>query len=209
MAHKMTNEQFQEEFGRLDEELRNLQHELHDTLTMNDEFVRGIEEKEADLLQKEARMVLLKEKNLAELQQFELEKEASNENYRHEVLYHTNLLEDMQQQHERFMELEASNERLIQSIRYLTEQMNEDNREHAMVLHRENKSMKELRQQMEIKLRRELNGLNISYQKDAFGGIVLCVCLTLDLLELIYSWSSNHHHRHHYSFAGLSEEGDV
>jgi hypothetical protein len=32
--------------------------------------------------------------------------------------------------------------------------------------------MKDLRQQMEHKLRKELNGMNVSYQKDAFGALL-------------------------------------
>ena len=168
----MTNEQFQEEFNKLDEELKHLSIELADTQKINDEFVKGVEEKEIDLAKKDERLARLREKNLAELEQLELEKEALKESYKHEINYHTTVLENAKIQQQRFTELEHENFKLAESVRYLHEVNNADHMNHALNTHQSNKNMKELRQQMELKLRKELNGMNVSYQKDAFGALL-------------------------------------
>jgi hypothetical protein len=141
MAQKMTNEQYAEELSKVDQELKTLQHGLQDTLTVNDSLALGIEEKELELLKKEARIILLKEKNLAELQQLELERDASREHHRHEINCHIKSLDHLKTQQIRFNELELSNEKLFESIKYLSEVTTEDHHVHAINLHNMNKGI--------------------------------------------------------------------
>lgn len=73
MANRgITSEQFNEEFNRLDQELKLLQKELEDTLQLNDNFQKSIEQKGDELAFKDEYLMSLREKNAAEIEQLKL-----------------------------------------------------------------------------------------------------------------------------------------
>ncbi len=62
-------EQFTEEFNRVDQELKLLQKDLEDTLQLNDNFQKSIEQKGEELAGKDEYLMTLREKNAAEIEQ--------------------------------------------------------------------------------------------------------------------------------------------
>eukprot|EP00598_Pedospumella_elongata_P009128 CAMPEP_0184992852 /NCGR_PEP_ID=MMETSP1098-20130426/42867_1 /TAXON_ID=89044 /ORGANISM="Spumella elongata, Strain CCAP 955/1" /LENGTH=87 /DNA_ID=CAMNT_0027518563 /DNA_START=15 /DNA_END=274 /DNA_ORIENTATION=+ len=82
-AHE--REAMAEEFSRLDAELKQLQHEFADTRSLNDELAKAIIEKEEELLVKDKRLENLRERNLADSEQLDLELLTVTEKYEYEI----------------------------------------------------------------------------------------------------------------------------
>lgn len=68
---KLSTEAILEETARIEEEIRQVQLQLNDTKTLNDDLVKSIERKEVELSSKEESLFHLREKNAAELEQIE------------------------------------------------------------------------------------------------------------------------------------------
>jgi hypothetical protein len=101
MTSKQNAEQFNEEFNRADSELKTLQHELEDTLKINDNFTKGLEQKGEELTQKDQFLQTLREKNASELEQLNLEQSSASENSAHELNFHSVELHNLKIRFER------------------------------------------------------------------------------------------------------------
>eukprot|EP01031_Cornospumella_fuschlensis_P028185 gene28185-34033_t len=164
-------EGYAEELAKVEQEISTLQIELSDAQKMNDELTKKIDKKEKELNMKEDKLHVMREKNHAELEQLQLEFQLEREKYNHEINFHESEVAMLRINKQRMEDLQTENERLQVAIVQMEEQIKQESQQHALSLHDMNKNMRLLRLAMESKLRRELTGLDISFQKEAFDSL--------------------------------------
>eukprot|EP01033_Poteriospumella_lacustris_P013358 gene13358-9564_t len=168
---KLSAEQFEEELSRQTTDYNAKRHELDDILAMAELYHKTIEEKDRDLVTKDARLKATKEKNQAELWQLNMELRSSQEALQHELTFHQTEVHSLSHAKQRYLDLFNDNLRLKASIDELESLYQKEVTTHATQLHSLNRERKDLRKAMEEKLRKDLAGLEIAFQQQAFDAL--------------------------------------
>mmetsp|Transcript_11175 Transcript_11175/g.18305 ORF Transcript_11175/g.18305 Transcript_11175/m.18305 type:complete len:1128 (+) Transcript_11175:120-3503(+) len=171
MASKGKDDSHMEEYNTLDQECKQLQHDLTDTVNLNDELSKVIVSKDEEIFIKEQRLESLKERNGVDGEQLEMELTTLQEKFDFEIKTKEEVVRKLELQFKRFSEIETENEELRDSIKELEDLMIINREEHANKMHDTNLEMKHLREDMERKMRDQLNKMDISYQKEAFAAL--------------------------------------
>jgi len=164
-------EKLEESRVKLEKELKTLQMDLNDTLTMNDEMAVELKKKDSLLMRREAYLKLLSEKNAAEIEQLELEEACTRQKMNHEVAAYEGHLARLEREKERVLILRAENSEHQETASSISEQISSEAILHALTIHDMNRDMGVVREKLEKQMRRELIALNDFYQNSAFSSL--------------------------------------
>ena len=159
------------EQGRLTIESVDLNQELKDTLTTNDEMLVELNDKNDLLLLREAKLKDMVEKNSNELKQLELELSCTEDKYFYEVDIREKKMVVMQDKRHRYLKLKEENELLQQTFTEMNQELSNMEIQHTLTIHEMNKDMSVVRQNLELNLRRELVAMDQKYQQRAFSSL--------------------------------------
>ena len=157
--------------ARLTNELTELQAEMKETLTMNDDLLVELNDKNALLLQREIKLKSLSDKDNTELQALQLDLDCTQDKYSYEISIRQQLLVDMDEKRRRYLRIKEENELLEQTVQDMSQELSNMDIQHALTIHEMNKDMSIVRQNLEISLRRELLQMDHKYQQRAFASL--------------------------------------
>jgi hypothetical protein len=164
-------EKLESDKHRLEEELKYVQLQMTDTLNLNDGLLAELRQKDETLVKREGYYSIISEKNAAELQQLEVEAVCSEQKYTYDVDSLQAQVDRMQLRRERYLRLKKENDNLNDTFEDMQRSVAEMSLDHANLVHDMNKDMMMVRENLESKLRQELNAMDLKYQQHAFSSL--------------------------------------
>ena len=141
---------------------------LKNMLSINDEIVLQNEEKVKLIVDKEKILERLKEQNKEDIIQLELENQCQYEYLNYEIEINDTKIKELNRLLTRNHELEDENCNLQNYLSNLIDKFNSEGIKYAEEMHMHNKSMQQIRQEMESIYSRKLVDMDVKFQEDAF-----------------------------------------
>lgn len=156
---------------RLEEELKYVQLQMTDTLSLNDGLLIDLRQKDETLTKRNDYYSIISEKNATELQQLGLEAECAEQKCSSDVDFAQSQMNRLQLRREKYMKLKEENRQLQETFEAMQQSVAELSLNHAERVHEMNKDMMMVRENLESKLRKELTTMDLKYQQHAFSSL--------------------------------------
>lgn len=156
---------------RLEEELKYVQLQMTDTLSLNDGLLIDLRQKDETLTKRNDYYSIISEKNATELQQLELEADCAEQKCSSDVDFAQSQMNRLQLRREKYVQLKEENEQLQATFEGMQQSVAELSLNHAERVHEMNKDMMMVRENLESKLRKELTAMDLKYQQYAFSSL--------------------------------------
>ena len=156
---------------RLEDELKYVQLQMTDTLSLNDGLLIDLRQKDETLTKRNEYYSIINEKNATELQQLELEADCAEQKCENDVNFAQSQMHRLQLRREKYLQLKAENDGLLETFDNMQTGIAEISFNHAERVHEMNKDMMMVRENLESKLRKELTAMDLKYQQMAFSSL--------------------------------------